>query len=245
MKLAGMRDLYRRMPRTPELSDREIDGLREHVRRLARTHRDGAVLSDTLVLAGTPQRPHAQQSLRLIRWRRGKKSLRLLTNVLDPAQLPAASALALFRRRWKVERMFYDLKQVLDLHRFYAGNVNAVAMQVHAAALVYVALRIAQGRIARKLGLRPERLSTEKLFPRVAAASQALVDSRRGYFATCRANPAVRLVEPDWSEEDFASTRVDVVLVETRSPRRRRRPRRRDPGTWKSLHALATKPRLT
>ena len=41
-----------------------------------------------------------------------------------------AKALALYARRWSIERMYFDLKVVLNLNRVYAANPNAVAMQV-------------------------------------------------------------------------------------------------------------------
>lgn len=184
---------------------------------------DGHLVEDLLVVVGTGQGT-PRRTLRMIRLRKGSKSIELFTNVLDPARLPADVALRLYRRRWKIERMFYDLKVVLNLRRFYAANANAIAMQVYAAAMVYVAMRVAQARIAKSAEVPPERISTRKLFPRVAAASFAHVQCRLGYLATCQANPGVRLVEPDWSQQDFASAPLDQVLVEPRTgPHRRRR----------------------
>jgi hypothetical protein len=227
-----------------ELSARRISGLvrctksirLEPLERLGRADLDDVRITDQIVLAGTPQKPAERRRLRLITSRRGKKVLRLLTNVLDPALLPAAAALALYRKRWKVERMFYDLKEVLNLHRFYAANSNAVALQLYAAAMVYVAMRIAQARIAQTHALRPEELSTDKLFPRVAVAASAYVTARLAFLAIERANPGVRLVEPDWSRQDWAVASLRSLLLETRSAHRRRRrdcPARR---LYASLH---------
>jgi hypothetical protein len=210
---------------------------------ISRTDHDAGVLRDTLVLAGTKQRGSERRRLRLIEWRKGKKVLRLMTNVLDPHKLPAAAAVDLYRRRWKVERMFYDLKEVLDLRRFYAANVNAVGMQVHAAAIVYVALRAAQARIAKSVQLRPEKLSVKKLFPRVADASNAFVNAQRGFHATRKANPRVKLVEPAWDEEPFASVPLDSVLLEPRNPKRRRRRRCPAQRRYASLHKFTRRRR--
>lgn len=206
--------------------------------RLSSIEQDDAVLEDSLVLAGTSQKPADQQRLRLIQWRCGGKVLRLLTNVLDPALLPAPAAIALYRKRWKVERMFYDLKEVLNLHRFYAANANAVAMQVYAAAMVYVAMRVAQARIATTHALVPEQISTEKLFPRVAAAASAYVTSRLAFLAIERANPGVSLVEPDWSRQEWAGASLRALLVEMRSPHRRRRRNCPAQRRYTSLHRL-------
>jgi len=75
--------------------------------------------------------------------------------VLAPTRLSAEEALDLYPYRWSVERMFFDLKEVLNLNRLYAANPNAVAMQVYAAAIVYNALRVAQSDGAAQVGGRP------------------------------------------------------------------------------------------
>jgi hypothetical protein len=110
------------------------------------------------------------QLLRYIRWRRGGTRYEVLTNVLAPTRLAADEALALYPYRWSVERMYFDLKTVLNLNRVYAANPNGVAMQVYAAGLVYNAMRVAQSEAAVKLGVPPEEISPAKFFPRVAVA---------------------------------------------------------------------------
>jgi hypothetical protein len=127
------------------------------------------VLEDWLVPAGSGVSAPTQL-LRYIRWRRGGTRYELLTNVLAPTRLAADEALALYPFRWSVERMYFDLKTVLNLNRVYAANPNAVAMQVYAAGLVYNAMRMAQSEAAAKLGVVPEEISPAKFFPRVAVA---------------------------------------------------------------------------
>lgn len=196
--------------------------LRERTR-MRRAEHDGGVLEEFLVVAGAGSNGVEPQRLRLVRWTKGSKVVELVTNVLDATMLPGATALLLYRRRWSIERMFFDLKDVLNLHRFYAANVNAVAMQVYAAALVYVALRAAQAQIARDVGVAPERLSVPKLFPRVAVASHDLAAGELTFLATQVANPEVKLREPDWDALDFAWVALASVLVEPRGDERRTR----------------------
>jgi Transposase DDE domain len=205
--------------------------------------REREVIEDLLVLVGSG-RYGPKRKLRMIRLRRGSKVLELLTDVLDPAKLPADVALRLYRRRWKIERLFYDLKVVLNLRRFYAANANAVAMQVYAAAIVYAAMRAAQAKIAAAESLPPERLSTKKLFPRIAAASYALVQCRLGYLATCAANTGQKLTEPDWADMEFARALLEAILSEPRNDRRRRR--RRCPARERSasLHVFVRRRRI-
>ena len=47
-----------------------------------------------------------------------------LTNVLEPSVLSVPDALSVYPWRWKVERLFFDLKEVLNLHRFYTSSPN-------------------------------------------------------------------------------------------------------------------------
>jgi len=190
---------------------------------LSRKEGADTVLQDTLVEAGTGTNGVAPQRLRCIYQRRGRKVLRLITNVLDPARLSAPEALALYRRRWKVERMFYDLKEVLNLHRFYAANANAVAMQVYASAIVYVALRTAQARIGRAVKIPPERISPAKLFPRVAAATGAIVHMKIAFRRTQEWNRHVKLREPQWSKLPEYRVPLASLLVEPRNGKRRQR----------------------
>jgi hypothetical protein len=184
---------------------------------------EGAEVRDCVATLGEGRPATPRTRVRLIEKRLPDgTTLRLATTVLDPALLPAAAALALYRRRWAVERLFQDLKEVLNLRRFYAANTNAVAMQIYASAIVYTALRAAQSHIARKHRLRPEALSTKKLFPRVAAAHFRLVETLQTFEAIRTANRGVELVEPDWKLLGICRIRLKRLLVEKRrGPRRR------------------------
>lgn len=203
-------------------------------KRLSKKRVAGGILTDTLVMAGcgvgTPS-----QTLRRIRWQRGKTVREILTNVLDPKRLSAEEALALYPKRWSVERLFFDLKEVLNLHQFYAANPNAIAMQVYAAGMVHTAMRIAQALIARQAGILPELISTEKLFPRVVAASMALVGAELGFLITCQLNPRVKLRKPDWHTLPFATVPLKALLVEPRRGKRRQRRFCKARRRWKSL----------
>jgi hypothetical protein len=208
-------------------------GLRK-VRRLTRRVAQGGRLTDWVVEAGG-SRGTPVQVLRYIRWQRGRTVRAVLTNVLDPARLSALEVLALYPRRWSIERLFFDLKEVLNLHRVYAGNPNAVAMQVSAAGCVYNAMRVAQGEVAAAAGLPPEAISPAKFFPKLAAACHAYALFELWFLEAKRANPGRRLRKPALQERRFARVALDAIRVEPRNgPRRNRRfcaARKR----WKSL----------
>jgi hypothetical protein len=122
------------------------------LQRLRKRRIHGGLLEDWLVRAGSGVSAPAQP-LRYIRWRHGGTRYEVLTNVLTPARLSAEEALDLYPYRWSVERMFFDLKEVLNLNRLYAATPNAVAMQGYAAAIGYNAMRVAQSEGAAQVGV--------------------------------------------------------------------------------------------
>lgn len=225
--------LLARRNKTVKLRDRKL----LHRRKCA----DGGIVEVFLVLAGAGFLGVEPQRLRLIRWQKGSKLVELVTNVLEDDALPAQTALLLYRRRWSVERMFFDLKEVLNLRRFYAANVNAIAMQVYASAMVYVAMRVAQAQIAHDAAVAPERLSPQKLFPRVAVASHELAVVEITLRAAQDANPEMVMRQPDLSRMAFASVPLASVLVEPRNDKRRKRRYCLARRSHESLHRYSRK----
>jgi len=212
-------------------------------RRLGLRRCDGGVLEDWIVQAGSGQTA-APQTLRWVRYRRDGRTYEVLTNVLDPTHLTAIEAINLYPQRWTVERMFFDLKEVLNLHRFYAANPNAVGMQVYAAALVYTSMRVAQGRAARQVRVDPEVISTAKFFVRIARASCTRTTVDLTVRAIRKANPRVRIREPQWRMQKWARTTLKEVRVEKRKPKRRRRRYCPSRHRWKSFRHVRGGARL-
>ena len=204
------------------------------IRVILRRQGSRTFLEDTLVQAGSGQ-TGPKIILRLIRFRSQGFRRDLITSVLDPKKLSATEALQMYPFRWKIERMFFDLKEVLNLHRFYAANANAVAMQVYAAAIVHTAFRVAQAKIAQKQGLVPEALSTAKLFPKLAALSCNLTLIGWYQFEFARANPGRRWKEPALSRMSGASTTLQAIRLEPRKGKRRKRAFHPLKAKWKSL----------
>ncbi len=204
---------------------------------LRRVQRGGRTLTERLVEVGCGVGAPPQR-VRHIRWRARGEALDLLTTVLEPTRLRAEEALACYRQRWQVERLFFDLKEVLDLHHFSLASPRGVAQQVHAAALVYAAMRVAQARIAHEQHLTPEQLSPARLFPRVARASMAIVDAELFFVATQRANPGVVLTKPDWGVLPPTQVALAALLVEPRRGRRRKRRFCASRRRWKSFTHL-------
>jgi hypothetical protein len=188
------------------------------MRTLSRKQGSRELLEDSLVSVGCGINI-PKQTLRLIRYRKGKLRLDLFTNVLDVEKLSAEQAVELYGLRWSIERMFFDLKAVLNLNHFYAANPNAIAMQVFASAIVHNAFRVAQSRIAIKHGIAPELISSAKLYPKLAAASDALAQSEMMWEGTLEANPGVKLHKPEYHKRPFATTTLGAILADKRKKR--------------------------
>ena len=69
--------------------------------------------------------------------------LRVLTNDLDA---PVQEIADLYKRRWAIELFFRWIKQNLRIRRFMATSVNAVRIQVFAALIGFLLLRLAHAR---------------------------------------------------------------------------------------------------
>jgi hypothetical protein len=202
------------------------------VRRLSRVRFAGGILEDCLVETG---RGEETIQLRLVTLKKGGRTYEALTSVLDPQRLTAQDVVALYPLRWKVERLFYDLKVVLNLKKFYAGNPNAVAMQVYAAAMAHTAFRIAQAKIAKQVKLPPEELSSEKLFPHLALVSIRLIEGAWYIEELRKANPGVKLREPNWRRVREFIVSLRSIRVQRRSGNRRKREYDEERRRWKSI----------
>jgi hypothetical protein len=203
---------------------------------------DNGKVEDILVEAGSLSDPI---KLRLIRFRKGKKTYEVLTNVLDPRRLSAEDIVELYPLRWEIERLFYDLKIVLNLQRFYAANPNAVAMQVYAATIVHAAFRLAQAEIAKQVDLPPEELSPQKLFPLLAYVSIRLIESEYLFDKTCEANRKAKLGKPSFRGLPGTVVSLKYIRRQRRSGPRKKRPYDPERGKWKSITKVKGAAKLT
>jgi hypothetical protein len=116
---------------------------------------------DSLIWVGTGD---DRQQLRLVEVLYGKEWLRFLTNELDPEQLPARYLVALYYRRWSIERAFSTVKRLLGLAYFWSGSQNAVELQLWSTWIVYTVLIDLCDEVAGLLNLPFERISVEMVF---------------------------------------------------------------------------------
>ena len=213
------------------------------LRVLSRQQGGRSVLEDGLVEVGCGV-GQPKLILRLIRYRAQGHRLDLLTNVLEPRRLSPEDAVALYRLRWSVERLFLDLKETLDLHCLYASHPNLVAQQVYAAAIVHTAFRIAQAGIARQAKVLPEQLSPAKLFPKLAQAANDHCAVRLYVLKTRAINPGVAIKFPGWHTVPSAYTTLGAIVVRHRTGPRRRRKFCVSRTRWKSFRHVTGGPTL-
>lgn len=150
----------------------------------------------------------------------------LLTNVLDPSVLTPLQLLALYRRRWSVERRYLAMKDVLELNHLYNCSPAAVGQQVYATAIVYNTLRVSQGKIAATAEIAPEALSVDKLFPTLIEhyiRATYIAFGAEGMFEQMHTkHPRMRRPEMQIHHPTLR-VRIRDHLLEKRSERRRRR----------------------
>jgi hypothetical protein len=205
---------------------------------------DGGVLKDEFVELGSGKRA-TPQTVRLISFRKGSIAIQLVTNVLEPEQLPAEKAIDLYRERWEIERMYFDLKIVLGVQQFYAANPNAVAMQVYAAAIVYAAMRVSQARIADKNEIAPELISPAKFFPRMAHACGTYAGYLIGVRTVTERHPRIAKDIPDPTGLPEFTARLGDLLRQQRTGTRRARRFCKSRATWKSFSHVKGGRKLT
>lgn len=202
------------------------------VRRLHCEKTEAGLVEDWLVEAG---RGEAKRQLRLIRLTTSQEIYEALTSVLDAQRLSAGDVIRLYPLRWNVERLFFDLKVVLNLEQFYTANPNGVAMQVFAAAMVHAAFRVAQADVAKQVDLPPEEISSHKLFPVLALTSIKLVESEFLIDQVSKANRGVKLKRPNLRELPGTVVSLKYIRVQHRGALRKQRGYDIRRSKWKSF----------
>lgn len=119
------------------------------------------VFRDRIVWIGTGD---DRQQVRLVEVLYGKSWRRFLTNELDSEQLPARYLVALYYRRWTIERAYATIKRLLGLAYFWSGSHNAVELQLWSTWIVYTVLIDLCDEVAGLLKLPFERISVEMVF---------------------------------------------------------------------------------
>jgi putative transposase len=128
------------------------------------------VLADDEVVLTSKGNARLPIPLRRIKIRREKGgTITLLTNDLARTAVEIG---ALYKSRWQIELLFRWIKQHLDIRTFLGRNENAIRLQVLAAMIAYLLLRIAAKiNCIKMLPLRLAQLVGQFLFTRRAIAT--------------------------------------------------------------------------
>lgn len=90
--------------------------------------------------------------------------MRYITNVLDPATLPAEYVVALYGQRWGIEEAFAVVKRLLGLAYLWTGGQNGLHVQVWASWILYMVLLDLRDAVAEELGRPADALSVERVY---------------------------------------------------------------------------------
>jgi hypothetical protein len=125
---------------------------------------DGERVGDRIIQLGQFRSNPCRHPVRLVEIRRGTRWHQYLTNVRDPAVLPAADVADLYERRWRIEEAFSLVKRLLGLSYLWTGAANGIEMQVWATWLLYAVLIDLCDQIAEVKGLPLDRISVEMVY---------------------------------------------------------------------------------
>jgi putative transposase len=106
-----------------------------------RDRREAGIQSDWIVDLASQQHTRLPILLRRIILRR--EDGRLLTILSNDIERPAGEIAGLYRKRWQIELLFRWIKQHLKIRRFLGRSENAIRLQIFAAMIAYLLLRIA------------------------------------------------------------------------------------------------------
>ncbi|HZK91367.1 MAG TPA: IS4 family transposase [Stellaceae bacterium] len=132
--------------------------------------REAAIDSDRVVKLGSQQRTRLPILLRrIVLHRDDGQPLVILSNDLDRSARQIAQ---LYKKRWQIELLFRWIKQHLKIKTFLGRSENAIRLQIIAAMIAYLLLRIAAHHSqAAILALRFADLVRARLFDRRALAT--------------------------------------------------------------------------
>lgn len=100
------------------------------------TFTDEEGVGDELVWLGKHRADRAKHPVRRVTVQVGSTAHCYLTNVTDPALLPADQIVRLYRRRWSIERVFALIKRELGLHLLWSAKGELILTQVWGVLLI-------------------------------------------------------------------------------------------------------------
>ena len=125
---------------------------------------------------GAPQEKRRRYVRQIHLARPGAEDVYLVTDLMDEGAYPAEDLLAVYLRRWEIERVFQKIVEVFELRRLIGSTPRATIFQAAFCLLLYNLLHVMRAFVAAgQEGLAAESVSMEKLFDDVQAELTALV----------------------------------------------------------------------
>jgi len=118
-------------------------------RRLSKTASAAGIVSDSIVALASEQRKRLPIKLRRIQLRRDDGTV--LSLISNDLRRPAATLAGFYRQRWQIELLFRWVKQHLKIRKFLGNSENAIRLQILAALIAYLLLRLAASQTRSKL----------------------------------------------------------------------------------------------
>ena len=134
------------------------------VARIEQVLRRSDTLHDQIVRLGSKTASQCAHPVRLVEWHHQGKWYRYLTNVRDPALLPAEYVVALYWQRWRIEDSFHVITRLLGLAYFWTGSINGIQIQVWATWILYAVLVDLTDAVAEALNRPFHALSMEMVY---------------------------------------------------------------------------------
>lgn len=109
---------------------------------------DPGVLKDEIIdlrYGNNEEKTH--QARRIAYW--DDENNRLLEFLTNNMEMPAENIALIYKKRWKIELLFKQLKQNFPLKYFLGDNVNAIEIQIWAAMLANLLITLVKSRVQR------------------------------------------------------------------------------------------------
>lgn len=109
---------------------------------------DPGVLKDEVIdLKYGTNKEKTHQARRIAYW--DDENNRLLEFLTNNMEMPAEKIALIYKKRWKIELLFKQLKQNFPLKYFLGDNVNAIEIQIWAAMLANLLITLVKSRVQR------------------------------------------------------------------------------------------------
>ena len=135
--------------------------------RPARQHVDaqGRTVIDQWGWIGSPKEKRRRYVRQIHLVRPGAEDVYLVTDLLDEQAYPAEDLLAVYLKRWEIERVFQKITEVFELRQLIGSTPEATIFQAAFCLVLYNLLQVMRAFVAAgQEGLVAESVSMEKLF---------------------------------------------------------------------------------